>query len=243
MSIARELAAGLLHLVYPAVCGVCGRLLPAGLDDFCPACAEALATDPHASCPRCAGTVGPFAQTESGCPACRARKFYFDRALRLGPYEGPLREVVLRLKHVSGESLAEFVGGLWARSRRADLVSLAADVVVPVPLHWWRRLGRGYNQSEALAASLARGLGLACRPRWLRRVRPTPRQTRQTPAGRWQNVRGAFACPCPWRVRGRTILLVDDVLTTGGTCSEAARALRAAGAERVYAAVLAHSVR
>lgn len=243
MGVARELAAGLLHLVYPGVCGVCGRLLPPDLGDFCAICAEGLSADPHPICPRCAGTVGPFAQTTRGCPACRARTFHFERAVRLGPYEGLLREVVLRLKHVSGEPLAELMGALWARRRDPELAALGAEVVVPVPLHWWRRLGRGYNQSEALARSLAGVLGLPCRPRWLRRVRPTPRQTGQTPAGRWLNVRGAFRCPRPQPVKGRTVLLVDDVLTTGGTCSEAARALREAGAARVHAAVLARSVR
>jgi ComF family protein len=145
------------------------------------------------------------------------------------------------MKHGPDELLAEFVAALWAEEVRPRLRALAAEVVIPVPLHWRRRLARGYNQSEVLARALAGALGLPCRPVWLRRVRPTPQQTRQTPAGRRTNVRGAFRCR-PWaRLRGRTVLLVDDVLTTGSTCDEAARALRAAGAVRVVVAVLAHS--
>jgi ComF family protein len=164
--------------------------------------------------------------------------FHFEGALRLGPYDGLLRDVVLRLKHASGEGLAELIGTLWAEHAASRLQQLGVEVVVPVPLHWWRRLQRGYNQSEALAQALADYLRLPCRPRWLRRIHYTPRQTLQTPAQRWDNVRGVFrARPA---LKGKTVLLVDDVLTTGGTASEAARALRAAGAARVVVAVLAH---
>jgi predicted amidophosphoribosyltransferase len=94
--------------------------------------------------------------------------------------------------------------------------------------------------SCALARALAARLSLPCHPRWLRRIRNTPKQTAQTPTGRRENVRGAFRAPRRARLRGKAVLLVDDVLTTGSTCSEAARALREAGAARVVVAVLAH---
>jgi predicted amidophosphoribosyltransferase len=108
-------------------------------------------------------------------------------------------------------------------------------------LHWLRRWRRGYNQSAALARGIATRLGLPCHPSWLRRIRNTPQQTHQTPAGRKANVRGAFRTRPGAPVRGRTILLVDDVMTTGVTASEAARALRAGGASRVVVAVLARA--
>jgi predicted amidophosphoribosyltransferase len=144
------------------------------------------------------------------------------------------------MKHTSGEGIAEVLGNLWAEHAGPQLRALGAGVVIPVPLHWWRRLARGYNQSETLARSLATALHLPCHPRWLRRVRATPKQTQQTPAGRWDNVRGSFRARPRAALRGVSVLLVDDVLTTGGTASEAARALRAAGAARVVVAVLAH---
>jgi ComF family protein len=117
-----------------------------------------------------------------------------------------------------------------------------ADVVIPVPLHWWRRFRRGYNQSEALASRLAYRMRLPCRPGWLRRIRHTPQQTAQTPSERRENVRGAFRARSWARLRGKVVLLVDDVLTTGTTCNEAARALRGAGAAQVVVAVLARSL-
>jgi ComF family protein len=239
-TLGRDLAQGLLALLYPGVCAGCGCALSLEEVPFCIPCKTALTSDSQRTCPRCASTVGPFALIHDGCSMCRDEVFHFEGALRLGPYEGLLRELVLRMKHASGEGLAELLGSLWAEQSGPRLREIHADVVVPVPLHWWRRLARGYNQSEALAEALAAHLRLPCRPRWLRRARYSPRQTERTPAQRRENVRGVFrARPRP-ALRGQTILLVDDVLTTGSTVSEAARALRAAGAARVFVAVLAH---
>jgi ComF family protein len=149
--------------------------------------------------------------------------------------------MILRIKHGAGEGLAEALGLVWAEKSGADLAGLGLQVVVPVPLHWWRRWSRGYNQSETLAQALAARLRLPCRPNWLRRIRNTPHQTAQTPSGRWENVKGAFRARRTATAGGKSVLLVDDVLTTGSTCSDAARALKAAGATRVVVAVLAHS--
>jgi ComF family protein len=172
--------------------------------------------------------------------ACRNLGFHFDRAVRLGPYEGLRRELILRMKQPSGECLAEWVGDAWASTAEEKLRALAADFVVPVPMHWRRRWSRGYNQSEVLARSLASRLRLPCRPGWLRRVRHTPFQTEQSPTARRENVKGVFLTHPRNELRNRTVMLVDDVLTTGATASEAARGLRAAGAGAVVIAVLAH---
>jgi ComF family protein len=234
----RQLGRGLLHLIYPACCHFCGRSLSAD-GPFCDACHDALFTDSAAVCPRCAVTVGPFAVIDGRCAHCRDESFSFDAALRLGPYDGQLREAVLRMKNHSGEGMAELFGELWAKHAKLAFDALGIDALTPVPLHWRRRWRRGYNQSEAVAHGLAARLRLPCRSSWLRRTRATPMQTTQTLAGRRENVRGAFAAAHP--LAGQTILLVDDVMTTGATASEAARALRKAGAARVIVAVLARA--
>jgi ComF family protein len=240
-AVGRELMRGLLRLLYPSLCEACGTVLAPEQGHFCAGCRSALVTDPYPSCLRCASTIGPFIHQGDGCPRCRDLSYHFERTNRLGPYDGLLRELVLRVKQPSGESLADHLGALWAEQAESSLRSLGADLVIPVPLHWLRYWQRGYNQSASLAGALAARLGLPCRPGWLRRIRNTPQQTAQSPAARRTNVHRAFRARARAELRGRTVLLVDDVLTTGSTCNEAARALREAGAARVVVAVLAHS--
>ncbi len=146
---------------------------------------------------------------------------------------------MLRMKFLPGEGLADMIGRTFAEAHGAELSALEIDTVVPVPLHWWRKWKRGFNQAESVARELAAGLNAAFAPRLLSRVRWTPQQTQPTRTARQENVKGAFRVGRGARLRGRTVLLVDDVLTTGSTASEAARTLLATGAERVVVAVVA----
>jgi ComF family protein len=199
-----------------------------------------LTHDPLPTCPRCSSTVGPYSNAENGCGNCRTAGFAFDQAFRLGPYEGLLRDAILRMKNPAGYELAEAIGEIWAHFADVRLREVRADAVVPVPLHWTRRWRRGFNQSELLATALAKELGVPCHPAWLVRTRRTRPQTQQTPAQRRHNVQGAFRAAANLNLRGKTVLLVDDVLTTGATVHEAARALRRGQPARIVAAVLAH---
>ena len=234
------LARGFRRLVYPAVCAWCDDPTADPDADFCAGCARALSDDPHFTCPRCTSAVGEHADVAAGCPRCRDYRYHHDSAFRLGPYDGLLRDAVLAMKRRAGETLAECVGRLWARRHADRFRSRNVQVVIPVPLHWGRRLVRGYNQSAALSAAVARHLGVEHRPGWLRRVRPTRSQVDLPASGRPGNVRGAFRAGRAARLGGQSVLLVDDVLTTGSTASEAARALKEGGAKAVHVAVLAH---
>lgn len=236
-----SLLRGARDLLYPGCCLLCGQMLPSAVEHFCFDCRRDLFHDPYPNCPRCGGTVGPYAVVEGRCVACRKEAFAFEQTLRLGPYDGLLQEVVLRLKNQRSESLAELVGEYWAREAADRFSGLGVDVLVPVPLHWLRRWSRGYNQSAALCRGLATVLRVPQCPTLLRRVRHTPRQYLQTPSGRKANVRGAFRARSGEYVKGRSILLVDDVMTTGATVGEASKALVAAGAKRVVVAVLARA--
>jgi ComF family protein len=240
----RNLAQGVGQLFLPNTCWVCEQPLPLQSLSFCADCHRELTSDPFAACPRCGSTVGAYVDVEGGCTSCRGDEFHFDGVLRLGVYDGKLRDVILRLKQDTGENLAEAIAPLFAEHLAAALAGLAGrqpDVVAPIPLHWLRYWQRGFNQSEVLARALAQKLGKLCRPRLLRRVRRTPPQTSQTPAQRRENVRGAFALRRTLDLEGKTVLLVDDVLTTGATCSEAAKTLRPLRPAKIFACVLAKS--
>jgi ComF family protein len=144
------------------------------------------------------------------------------------------------MKHGYNEGLAEAIGELWSEEALGPLLTPGAGAVVPVPLHWRRRWARGYNQAAALARALAPRLRIPCQDHWLRRVRPTGFQAGGQQARR-ANVKDSFRAKADPQLRGLTVLLVDDVLTTGSTASTAARALRSAGAARVIVAVLARA--
>jgi ComF family protein len=238
----RELGRGLLQIFYPNVCWVCAQSMPQGEHAFCRTCHDAVFLDSSAACPFCAATVGPFANVDRGCLSCRNQDFAFDRAVRLGPYAGALRDVILRLKHGHAEGLAELVAAEWANRAVGPLRALAVQCVVPVPLHWWRRWQRGYNQSEVLARAFAAVLKVPLHSRGLRRIKNTAKQSGlPSAAAKRDNVRGAFMARRSLHCAAQTVLLVDDVLTTGSTAHEAARTLRQAGAGRVVVAALARA--
>ena len=215
--------------------------MPAEQGPVCAICLPRLTVDPFPTCPRCSSTVGPHLSLDEGCPECMAQAFGFDGAFRMAPYEGLLRETILRVKSGTGEDLAEVIGVIWARRMAERLVLLQPNIVIPVPLHWTRRWQRGFNQSEVFARCLAKELAIACRPRALRRLRATPKQTEQSSGtARRDNVKHAFQARAGLDLTGQTVLLVDDVLTSGATASEAARALRGQKPKAVHVVVLAH---
>jgi ComF family protein len=184
------------------------------------------------------------------CGACRADAPAFDGARSFGIYTGKLRQVILRLKFGGDERLGKRLGELLAPTWNSlpQIAESTSLLVVPVPLHPSRRRERGFNQSELLAAGLVRALGRmrsvpapqianAC----LRRKRATPPQTGLSVAARRENLRGAFEVIKPDAVRGRGIVLLDDVMTTGATLSACSRTLKRAGAAQVMGLTLARA--
>jgi ComF family protein len=144
------------------------------------------------------------------------------------PYGDTVRELVHRLKYGNQPYLAKLLGRRMARAWQEHGTGVP-DTVVAVPLHWWRHWRRGYNQAALLAEEVSQVLALPLLPA-LRRSRATRRQALLDIERRKANVRGVFAPRPRWSVRGRHVLLVDDVLTTGHTLGEATRTLLAADA-------------
>lgn len=232
---------GLLDLLWPRHCLACGILVrsdapPLGL---CSACHGRLAAiDPLASCATCAVPLARGAILQQ-CGRCLADPPEFARLTALWRYETPLKEVVLAFKFgrldFLGAHFARALGRALADRGRAECDWTPPDLFVPLPLPWPRRLLRGFNQTELLAWPLARQFDRPC-PRALARHFFAPHQTGH---GRSERARaGHFRVPDARTVAGRSILLIDDVLTTGATVRGASAALRRAGARRIEVAVI-----
>jgi len=197
------------------LCAACAAELPA-LAEHCPQCAL----------PSRAGAV---------CGSCLDRPPHYDRTLALWRYEFPCDQLVQALKYRARLALA----GFFARSLASRPLP-EVDLVVPMPLHPKRLAERGFNQALEIARGVARHLGRPIEPRGVLRVKDTLPQTKLPYEERAKNVRGAFLCKLD--LSGASVAVVDDVMTTGATLNELARALKRAGATRVENFVIARTV-
>ena len=205
----------------PALCPLC-RAVPRRAEECaCAVCREALGGLPRPRCPLCGGGRDGVLEVCSECLQIGVRPW--AHAVSAFPFRGAVREAVHRLKYQGGTAMVPLLGSAmaedWRRYGQGE-----PEVIVPVPLHWTRQWGRGYNQAELLARYVGGELGLPCE-RLLRRRRRTAQQAMLDRAARRGNVRGVFAQARGARAAGRHVLLVDDVMTTGATLGEAARVL------------------
>jgi len=229
-----------LDLLFPPLCIGCrGPVQEAG---FCAACWSRLT---FLEGPGCACCGLPFAVAMDGdalCAACLAKPPSFDKARAIMAYDEHSRGAILALKHADRLDLVPGFSR-WLGRTGYDLLA-DCDVIAPVPLHRFRLWRRRYNQAAELARRLARGWHGAYEPGLLVRKRPTASQGAMAgPKARRRNVLGAFQVPDPAKVKGKRVLLLDDVLTTGATVQACARALKRAGAARVHVLVLARVVK
>ena len=232
-------AEALARLVYPPHCLVCGR--PTGEDEdryLCRDCIGRIEFVTEPTCPKCGHQLGLFSNVRR-CLNCRNVPLRFDRAVAAAHHAGAARDMVLALKFAAQKCNAFPLSKLLA-ARLADTdIPEKAQFILPVPLHRSRQRSRGFNQSELLAVELGERLGLTVLTKVLRRTVNTPPQTGEMSlASRRANVKGAFSARTSKTITGRSVLLVDDVLTTGATTSECAGVLKRAGAKHVYVATV-----
>ena len=183
------------------------------------------------------------------CGLCRRIEPVFERAAAYGSYESGLRELIHLLKYGGMRPAANVLGRMLAEAITALEPRFPAEpvAVIPVPLHHTKLRQRGFNQAELIARSAIKSSAHAGRLRLcagvLERKRETASQIGLTSHQRRENLRGAFGVAQPEAVRGREVLLVDDVYTTGATVSECARVLRRAGATKVWVATVARTLK
>ena len=227
----RDLLSALLDLLYPPHCVACGR----GGAWLCASC---IAKAPVLGPCLCRHCGRPMAK-EGLCADCWRGQSLLAGVRSVAPHLLPFQEAVHALKYeglrVLAEPLGEVMAGYWRQQ------PLPVSVVVPVPLHKARLRQRGYNQSLLLARAFARRVGLQVQEDSLVRERNTRSQVGLSADERWANVAEAFRCPASTLSR-ESVLLIDDVLTTGATLETCAAALLQAGAKEVWALTLTRAV-
>jgi ComF family protein len=228
---AYKLGRVLLDILYPPFCVGCGQVGTM----YCPACRDTTSNIHPPVCPRC----GRPQETSRLCRQCVVAPPSIDGIRSVAFFEGALRSAIHQFKYGYVRDLAEPLGEMLISYWRET--PLPADVIVPVPLHARRIRERGYNQAMLLAQRLGSALRIPVQAGCLRRTRYTVAQTRLNAQERSRNVEGAFACVGP-DVRGKRVLLIDDVCTTGATLEACSRALWEGGAGSVWALTVARAV-
>jgi len=226
------------YLLWPRRCGICGQYVTEETGHLCSLCWQrfgmAAASD---YCPSCGTDVSQYAVINGKCPQCDDMSLCFDNIVRIGSYQDVLRDMILAIKHAERPELTELLGYQLYCAANSKLPLDQIELFVPVPLHWRRRLFRGYNQTSRIAQSFA-DHGLNVRNVLIRKKYTSP-QPGLDYRQRAKNVRGAFKCASPHLINGATVCLIDDIKTSGATLSECARVLKSSGAAKVYAAVIA----
>lgn len=244
----RVLARGAADFLYPPACRLCLVELPEPAVEgpqpvpFCETCRRELLATRGLACLRCGASIGPYLDPNVPCMLCRDERFAFERVIRLGVYDGALQSACLRSKAPAAEALAAAMAELLWECESETLTGARADVVVPVPHHWLRRFYRPHNVAETLGEVWAARLKVPLATHILQKRRWTRPQARLSPHERRTNLRRAFRAAAVEDLAGATVLLADDVMTTGTTAHETAKVLIEAGAARVVVAVVARGL-
>ncbi len=237
----KDLADAVVGLFVPPTCPGCEAPLPAQRRErLCSSCEGRLRPFTGPRCDRCG--VGISSERGRECMLCLDHPPAFDRARAWGPYQGELKDLLQRLKYQGQQRLVPFLGSLLLEEARRSLDLTSYDCLAPIPLHRDRQQERGFNQAWLLARPLAAQARLPVSRDLERRVK-VGAQVGLDRAARQANVAQAFGLRPGTSVsyRGASVLLVDDVVTTGATCSAVARVLKEAGAKRVDVLSVARS--
>ena len=229
----------LFNLVFPGDCRICEK--PLHDVSRIPVCAACLALvqplEAEFFCHSCRTPfASPYSLNDKGlCEACDQSIVGFDNAYSYGAYDGPLRELIHLFKYGKVETIAQPLARFLAVAVPLDQ---QFDLIIAMPMHWFKRWQRGFNQAELLAKPIAHRYGLKL-SKDLVRKKYTKAQAGLSAAERQNNLKDSFQVRNPQSVKGRRVLLIDDVFTTGATLRAASAALKAAGANHVSALTLA----
>ncbi|MBN2688741.1 MAG: ComF family protein [Deltaproteobacteria bacterium] len=239
----RNSGAAVIEIVFPSRCVVCGDFLDDGISrPFCMNCLSGfhLIASPH--CTRCGIPFSDLQGEDHLCGKCLSSEQFFSMARALGRYEDTLMTAIHTFKYGRNIPVGTALGRMMACGTYGGLSLEDFSLILPVPLHPKRLRERGFNQSGILAREIARKQSLSVDYESLERTIDTEPQTALRKTERSRNIRGAFNVRNRHTIKGKKILLIDDVFTTGSTVRECARVLLANGAEDVAVLTLARAL-
>ena len=239
----------IIDLIYPPRCHICKKFLWENRAEknhkellFCQPCFDGFSEITSSLCPICGRPLAALDEEDHVCEDCLRKRPFFDKAGAPYLYEGGLMSAIHQFKYDGKSYMAGSLGHLLALFARKWLKEMDdCLIMMPVPLHPKRLRERGFNQSLLLARYMASMMVAELDFLSLRRIRYTRPQTGLKSNERRKNVRRAFELKDRQTVKGRTIVLVDDVATTGNTLNECARVLKRAGCDKVFCLVLART--
>lgn len=234
LDMTKRTALAAIDLLLPSLCIVCGRRVHPGRLAYafiCPRCEEKVERLELPVCPIC-GVTHTAPISGKFCKHCPPRPLHFDMARAVVHYNEAAAALVKSLKYERLTDIGDWMGNMMFLYAN-DVLPLAPDVVVPVPLHFTRRMRRGFNQADMIARRLCALTGWPLETQALARVKMTLKQSFVTREERDRNVRDAFEVMDDACLRDKTVMIVDDVLTSGSSANECARMIRQAGARRI----------
>ena len=217
-----------LRMLYPQTCYYCGKINKTAI---CAVCQKKMIYVNEPRCKRCGKPVRY--EEKEFCEDCRRERIFYEQGRSVWVHKDPVAWSVYQFKYHNRRVFGEFYASEMWRIHGNKISDWNIDTIVPVPLHWKRRLDRGYNQAEILAKHLGRFSKIPVQTKGMKRIRYTERQKSLGHKERKKNLTGAFVVTKKWK-KARNVLVVDDIYTTGNTINEISKILRQEGVEKVF---------
>ena len=217
-----------MNLFYPNTCCFCGKV---SVTSVCSQCEKAVEYVKEPVCKKCGKPIR--CEENEYCSDCIETPKIFEQGKSIWVHTGCVRWSIYQFKYHNRRVYGEYYASEMYRLYKEKIKEWNIDVIVPVPLHWKRRLSRGYNQAEVLARALAKKTGIMMRTNLVKRKKNTRPQKKLSHGERSKNVKNAF-CVTELESGMRNILIIDDIYTTGNTMNEMAKCLYSKGAQKVF---------
>lgn len=233
----------IINLLYPAICRVCSKKINRLNQNICNGCINKIKERLPPFCIKCGKQLNGHPELTAECCDCKNENPYFDRAWSACYYEGVLKELIHDFKYKKITALSTDFTTLITDFMKKYNIARNCHLVIPVPMHPRRLFKREINHSDILAKNIAKELNIRYSNRILKKIKDTPVQSTLKRHERIKNLSSSFSFKNSSLVRGKNILIVDDLFTTGSTVNECARVLKDAGAESIEVITLARGDR